>query len=249
MENAKSGNISRIYCLDPLLNTSIRAIVLLGILFIQATSQRSTKNISGNITSPWWKGILSRLSISPLFNKKGDRVVTTQSYEKNAYTGYHINLLRNLATYTAIALDNASAYRQLNATLSELKTTQNQLVQQEKLASLGQLTAGIEHEIRNPLNSVNNFSEVSVDLIKEAREETLSKKKKVGGEKSPCERGNAGEAGEEDDTIPENNYNPEIIHSILDDIEANLCKIQEHGSRADSILKSMLQHSRPGPAS
>jgi len=178
--------------------------------------------------------------------KKVIGVVTTQSFEKNAYTGYHINLLRNLATYTAIALDNASAYRQLNATLSELKTTQNQLVQQEKLASLGQLTAGIAHEIRNPLNFVNNFSEVSVDLIKEAREEILSKKKKGRGEKSAFERGNAGEAGEEDDTISGNNDNPEIIHSILDDIEANLCKIQEHGSRADGILKSMLQHSRTG---
>jgi len=187
----------------------------------------------------------SYIYIPLIQQKKVIGVVTTQSFEKNAYTGYHINLLRNLATYAAIALDNASAYRQLNAILSELKNTQNQLVQQAKLASLGQLTAGIAHEIKNPLNFVNNFSEVSVELIKEVRGEILSKKKKVRGEKSPFERGNAGEAGE-DHTISENNGNPKIILSILDDIEANLCKIQEHGSRADGILKSMLQHSRTG---
>ncbi len=148
-------------------------------------------------------------------------VITTQSFKKNAYTEYHINLLRNLATYAAIALDNASAYRQLNATLSELKTTQNQLVQQEKLASLGQLTAGIAHEIKNPLNFVNNFSDLSVELVEEAREEIKS----VGAiHELPLQD----------------------IYDILDDIEANLKKIYEHGSRADSIVKSMLQHSRGG---
>ena len=150
--------------------------------------------------------------------KKVIGVVTTQSFEKNAYTGYHINLLRNLATYAAIALDNASAYRQLNATLSELKTTQKQLVQQEKLASLGQLTAGIAHEIKNPLNFVNNFSELSVELVEEAREEVKEK-------------------------LSADSYQ---LTAILDDIEANLRKIHEHGSRADSIVKSMLEHSRGG---
>lgn len=148
-------------------------------------------------------------------------VITTQSFKKNAYTEYHTNLLRNLATYAAIALDNASAYRQLNATLSELKTTQNQLVQQEKLASLGQLTAGIAHEIKNPLNFVNNFSDLSVELVDEAREEIKS----VGAiHELPLQD----------------------IYDILDDIEANLKKIYEHGSRADSIVKSMLLHSRGG---
>jgi len=140
-------------------------------------------------------------------------VITTQSFKKDAYSEYHINLLRNLATYAAIALDNASAYRKLNSTLSELKTMQQQLVQQEKLASLGQLTAGIAHEIKNPLNFVTNFSDLNIELLDEAREL----------------------AGENDD-----------LNEILNDIEANLKKIHEHGSRADSIVKSMLQHSRGG---
>lgn len=98
-------------------------------------------------------------------------VITTQSFKKDAYTKYHVNLLRNLANYAAIALDNASAYRKLDATLSELQSTQQQLVQSEKMASLGELTAGIAHEIQNPLNFVNNFSEVNKELIEEMVEE------------------------------------------------------------------------------
>jgi signal transduction histidine kinase len=103
--------------------------------------------------------------------------------------------------------------------LSELKATQSQLVQQEKLASLGQLTAGIAHEIKNPLNFVNNFSEVSLEMIDEALEELQQ--------------------------ISENKHAAETA-AILADIKSNLAKIHEHGSRADSIVKSMLMHSRGG---
>ena len=105
--------------------------------------------------------------------------------------------------------------------LSELKATQAQLVQQEKLASLGQLTAGIAHEIKNPLNFVNNFSEVSVELIEEARDEVRQMNSKLKIKNSE-------------------------LSDILNDIEANLKTIHKHGSRADSIVKSMLQHSRGG---
>ncbi len=98
-------------------------------------------------------------------------VITTQSFKKAAYSEYHVNLLRNLANYAAIALDNASAYRKLDATLNELKSTQQQLVQSEKMASLGELTAGIAHEIQNPLNFVNNFSEVNKELLAELGDE------------------------------------------------------------------------------
>ncbi len=101
-------------------------------------------------------------------------VITTQSFKKNAYTEYHVNLLRNLANYAAIALDNASAYRKLDATLSELQSTQQQLIQSEKMASLGELTAGIAHEIQNPLNFVNNFAEVNKELLLEMNDEINS---------------------------------------------------------------------------
>ncbi|MEX2602783.1 MAG: ATP-binding protein [Gracilimonas sp.] len=114
------------------------------------------------------------------------------------------------------------ARNNLQNALDDLKATQKQLIQQEKLASLGQLTAGIAHEIKNPLNFVNNFSELSVELIEEAREELQSEKAKGKREKI------------------------EEALEILNDIEMNLKKIHEHGTRADSIVKSMLQHSRGG---
>lgn len=103
--------------------------------------------------------------------------------------------------------------------LKELKSTQDQLVQQEKLASLGQLTAGIAHEIKNPLNFVNNFSEVSIEMIGEVKEERA---------KSQASRDES------------------LVDEILDDIQANLEKIHEHGSRANGIVTSMLHHSRGG---
>ena len=98
-------------------------------------------------------------------------VLTVQSFRLYAYHNYHLTLLRNLAAYIAIAIENAEAYKKLNYTLETLKQTQAQLVQSEKMASLGQLTAGIAHEIQNPLNFVNNFSEVSIELSGEMIEE------------------------------------------------------------------------------
>ncbi|MEQ9309192.1 MAG: ATP-binding protein [Balneolaceae bacterium] len=109
--------------------------------------------------------------------------------------------------------------QELKKSLEELKAAQEQLIQQEKLASLGQLTAGIAHEIKNPLNFVNNFSELSLELIDEAREEF----EKIDGELK--------------NKIFE-------LPNLLNDIEHNLNTIHKHGSRADSIVKSMLEHSR-----
>jgi len=98
-------------------------------------------------------------------------VITVQSFKKNAYTEYELFMLRNIKIYTAIALENAEAFQQLNQTLQSLKQTQGQLIQAEKMASLGELTAGIAHEIQNPLNFVNNFSEVNNEIIAEAAAE------------------------------------------------------------------------------
>jgi len=94
-------------------------------------------------------------------------VITVQSFQKNAYSDYELFMLRNIAVYTAIALENADAFNTLNQTLTSLKKTQTQLIQSEKMASLGELTAGIAHEIQNPLNFVNNFSEVSSEITDE----------------------------------------------------------------------------------
>jgi two-component system, NtrC family, sensor kinase len=101
-----------------------------------------------------------------------------------------------------------------------LRTAQDRLIQTEKLASLGQLTAGIAHEIKNPLNFVNNFSSLSAELIDELQE-TLAA------------------VTVDDKTRAE-------ITELADTLRDNLGKVVQHGKRADSIVKNMLLHSRQG---
>jgi signal transduction histidine kinase len=157
------------------------------------------------------------------------------------------------------------AKQKIEEAFRELEAAKDQLVQQEKLASLGQLTAGIAHEIKNPLNFVNNFSELSIEMIEEARVEVGREMANGKREKSPFEGGKSDEVVQGDDPSSKSEVDsstsdtplnplsrgeagssPDLILEILDDIEANLRKIHEHGSRADSIVKSMLQHSRGG---
>jgi signal transduction histidine kinase len=114
----------------------------------------------------------------------------------------------------------------LEQSLVELHETQNQLIQKEKLASLGELTAGIAHEIQNPLNFVNNFSELSVDLVKELKEE-------IG--KSPL-------TPEGGILIADKTY----FDELFTDLSQNQEKINHHGKRASNIVKGMLEHSRTG---
>ena len=126
----------------------------------------------GNITAPIAGETPESVLYLPLWSKeKVIGVISAQSFSKNAFTDYHLNMLRNLATYSAIALENADAYHHLAILLEELRTAQDRLIIQSKLAALGELTAGIAHEIQNPLNFVNNFSEISSELVDELKEE------------------------------------------------------------------------------
>ena len=136
-------------------------------------------------------------------------------------------LLQTFAAQSVLAIQNARLFenveartRELAKSLEDLRTTQDRLVQTQKLASLGQLTAGIAHEIKNPLNFVNNFSAVSVELIDELRQAL------TGAHLDSKLRAE--------------------ISEIADTLQGNLDKVVQHGKRADAIVKNMLLHSREG---
>ena len=152
-------------------------------------------------------------------------LILTRS-EVRPFTDKQIELVSTFADQAAIAIENVRLFesveartRELAASLENLRTTQDRLVQTQKLASLGQLTAGIAHEIKNPLNFVNNFSGVSAELIDELRD-TL---------KGPLDDKARAE-----------------INELTDTLRSNLDKVMQHGKRADAIVKNMLQHSREG---
>jgi len=147
--------------------------------------------------------------------------------EVRPFTDKQIELVSTFADQAAIAIENVRLFesveartRQLAASLEDLRTAQDRLVQTEKLASLGQLTAGIAHEIKNPLNFVNNFSAVSAELTGELND--LLKSAALGDK-----------LREEVD---------ELTRALIENLE----KVVQHGKRADTIVKNMLLHSRQG---
>ncbi|HLK29587.1 MAG TPA: two-component regulator propeller domain-containing protein [Puia sp.] len=160
---------------------------------------------SFTITPPWWKTwwaytLLAIICAGIL----------------RAYIAYRSKMLKKENKILEEKVEHRT--NQLKKSLEELKSTQTQLIQSEKMASLGELTAGIAHEIQNPLNFVNNFSDLSIELAGELKE-TLN--------------------STEIDTSKK-----QELESVIDDLVQNQQKINFHGKRADAIVKGMLQHSR-----
>ncbi|GET36997.1 trifunctional serine/threonine-protein kinase/ATP-binding protein/sensor histidine kinase [Microseira wollei] len=148
-----------------------------------------------------------------------------------AFTNSRIEVLQLLCSQAAISLENARLYAQLAeyshtleekvaARTAELKAAQKQIIAQEKLASLGTLTAGVAHELKNPLNFVNNFAELSVELAEELLAE-------IENQAEPLDANIL-------------NYTKET----LSDLKENIAIIQQHGQRADRIIHNMMQHAR-----
>ncbi len=150
---------------------------------------------------PFTQGMLYVGDVSPLTDEKLDLVKTLAEAFSIAYARYED--FKNLE----------DAKNKIEITLTDLKSAQVQLVHSEKMASLGELTAGIAHEIKNPLNFVNNFSEISRELLDEMKVEIQNK-------------------------------NLDEVIELIEDLKQNLEKINQHGKRADSIVKGMLLHSR-----
>jgi two-component system NtrC family sensor kinase len=155
----------------------------------------------------------------------GSIVVTRRP--KKPFTKAEIGLIQTFADQAVIAIENARLFdevqertKELSQSLDDLRAAQDRLVQTEKLASLGQLTAGIAHEIKNPLNFVNNFSALSAELVEEMKD-VLS-----------------------DVSLDKNKR--EDLDEITQMLKSNLDKVVQHGKRADSIVKNMLLHCREG---
>jgi len=169
----------------------------------------------------------TRLYVPLLRGKDAIGIFILSRREIRPFGDKQIELVQTFADQAVIAIENVRLFdqvqtrtQQLAASLDELRTAQDRLVQTEKLASLGQLTAGIAHEIKNPLNFVNNFAALSAELVGEINDVLA---------KTPLDTATREELGE-----------------LARMLTGNLEKVVQHGKRADSIVKNMLQHSREG---
>lgn len=169
------------------------------------------------------KQAASYLGVPIMAGEDAIGVISVQSTaDENRFDDNDLRLLSTIASNVGVALQNAEAYQRLNAALENLRTTQEQLVHQEKMASLGALTAGIAHEIKNPLNFINNFAALNVEYADELDEEL-----RASGER----------------TVEEVR---DELQAIVENLRGNARLIHQHSKRADGIVRSMMQHASGG---
>ena len=195
---------------------SITGAILIGWLFVERrlirrlgiVSQQIRRIAGGNLEIP--------IEVSGN-DEIGELAKALEVFRQNALEVQRLSLVEQLAE------ELKEMYADLEKANEKLKSAQDQIVMQEKLAALGQLTAGVAHEIKNPMNFIMNFAQVSKDLLEELLEEVA--KNKPGAE------------AEED-------YDPELIDEIAGDLTGNLERIHEHGTRANRIVMDMLKMGR-----
>jgi two-component system, NtrC family, sensor kinase len=186
------------------------------------------RSLDPEFAFPGMSGLPSSMLGVPLLRNDGvEGVFTLARVNVAPFTLRQIELVESFADQAVIAISNVELFqqvqtrtRELSQSLNDLRTAQDRLVQTEKLASLGQLTAGIAHEIKNPLNFVNNFAALSAELTDELND--VLKQATV------------------TDKIREE------VDELTGLLKDNLQKVVQHGQRADSIVKNMLLHSREG---
>lgn len=173
------------------------------------------------------RGFRSMLFTPLMSEGEAKGVIIATRRTTGAFAEHHVRLLQTFADQAVIAVKNVSLFNQVQTrtielarSLDDLRAAQDRLVQSEKLASLGQLTAGIAHEIKNPLNFVNNFAALSAELMDELNEVLMP-------------------VSLADEVRSE-------IDELMAMLKDNLQKVVQHGKRADSIVKNMLLHSREG---
>ena len=191
---------------------SVAGAVLIGWLFVGRYLVRRLTGLAASMRDMAGGDLEAPVAVS------GDDEVTDMAnalevFRRHALEVQRLNLVEKLAQEVEVK------NKDLEQALERLHKAQEQIIAEEKLASLGQLTAGVAHEIKNPLNFVNNFTEVSVELIEEIGE-ILEESE-----------------GEDSEMFEE-------IDEILNDLRLNLTKVREHSNRADGIVRSMLEHSR-----
>lgn len=195
---------------------SITGAILIGWLFVERrlirrlgiVSQQIQRIAGGNLEVP--------IEISGN-DEIGELAKALEVFRQNALEVQRLSLVEQLAD------ELKEMYQDLEKANEKLKSAQDQIVMQEKLAALGQLTAGVAHEIKNPMNFIMNFSQVSKDLLEELLEEVA--KTKPGAE-------------------VEEEYDPGLVDEIAEDLTGNLERIYEHGTRANRIVMDMLKMGR-----